>query len=84
MQRFALASGSRIVPGEKLHLTLAQRDQLIAVLSTYAESLYSLLRRDNLFLISCMAIADGVKDPDTLQNYLRQHSLITNKYAPSR
>lgn len=84
VQRFALASGNRVVPGEHLHLTLPQRDELIAVFSTYAEGLYSLLRRDNLFLVACMAIADGVKDPDELQSYLKQHPLVTSKYAPGR
>jgi hypothetical protein len=84
MQRFALANGIRIEPGEQLHLTLPQRDQLIAVFSTYAEGLYSLLRRDNLFLDTCMAIADGVKDPDALLSYMKQHPLVTNKYGPGR
>jgi hypothetical protein len=82
VERFALASGDRITPGEQLHLTLAQRDQLIAAFATYAEGLYSLLRRDSLFLISSMAIADGVEDPDALQSYLRQHPLVISKYAP--
>lgn len=72
------------LPGEQLHLTVAQRDQLIAVFSAYAEGLYSLLCRDNLFLISCMAIADGAEDPDALQSYFRQHPLVTSKYAPGR
>ncbi len=80
VDRFRLATGTRLDPGEQLHLTLAERDQLIAALSAYSQTLYALLRRDNLFLNVCQAIAKGVRDVNSLEEWQQTHPLRINQY----
>jgi hypothetical protein len=46
--QFELATGYRIRPNVTMHLTLAQQDQLITVMSMSAQQLYALLRRRHL------------------------------------
>ncbi|MES2391469.1 MAG: hypothetical protein V4555_07500 [Acidobacteriota bacterium] len=79
--RFELATGSRIAPGKPLHLTPAQRDQLVLALSTEIQSLYDLLRRDNLFLVTSQGLLSGVQDTPSLVHYVAAHApLRTDQY----
>ena len=48
--QFELATGYSVRPNVTMHLTLAQQDQLITVMSMVAQQLYTLLRRDNIYM----------------------------------
>lgn len=77
LSEFELASGAVLQPGRSLHLTPAQRDQLVAVLARQADTLHSLLSRDNLYMIDCQGIVSGIRDVDTLNRYRSsQHSIV--------
>jgi hypothetical protein len=82
LSQFVLSTGVRIDPGQHLHLTLAQRDSMVAVMSSYATGLYALLRRDNLFLNASKTIADGTEDVTGLERYLREHPQQFAPYIP--
>jgi len=80
VDRFSLAIGTNVLPGEHLRLTLAERDQLIVGLSTYAQELYTLLHRDNLFLNEAEGIVGGIHDEQSMRNWLGTHKLLMDKY----
>jgi hypothetical protein len=79
--RFDLATGSTVAPGKALHLTPAQRDQFVLAMSTQAQALYDLLRRDNLFLVTAEGVLDGVQDTPSMVTYVAKHfPLRTDQY----
>jgi hypothetical protein len=80
VDRFSLAIGTNILPDRHLHLTLAERDQLIVALSTYAQELYTLLHRDNLFLNEAQGIVGGIHDEQSMRTWLGTHRLLTDNY----
>lgn len=80
LDRFDLKIGTKILPGEKLHLTPAQRDELVTALAGYAQQLYTLLHRDNLFYSECEGIVNGIQDEQSLREWLGTHPLIMDKY----
>lgn len=82
IDRFELVTGAKLSPGQRLHITLAERDQLMTALAVYAQQLYALLRRDNFFLLDCQAIGEGIEDDNSLLQYQVQHGLRINKYRP--
>ncbi len=79
LARFSLATGHDVRPGVHLHLTLAQRDDLLTVLAAQTQQLYQLLRRDNLYMLTCELIAQGVTSIDELE---KPHFMVTRQYAP--
>lgn len=80
VERFNLATGERVSPGMKLHLSADQRDQLVLALSTEAQSLFDLLRRDNLFLINCKGVVSGIHDTQTMFTFFGRQHLLIDRY----
>lgn len=78
--RFELATGEKVSPGAKLHLSVPQQDQLVTALATEAQSLFDLLHRDNLFLLVCQAVAQGIDDPATLSDFIARGNMRINSY----
>lgn len=78
--RFELATGEKVSPGATLHLTVAQQEQLVTALATEAQSLFDLLHRDNLFLLVCQAVAQGIDDPATLSDFIARGNMRINNY----
>jgi hypothetical protein len=69
ISQFQLVSGVTLRPGAALHLTSAQRDQLVAAYAQEADTLHALLVRDNEYMIECQGIVSGIRDVDTLNRY---------------
>jgi hypothetical protein len=80
MTRFELATGDKILPRATLHLSIAQRDQLLTALATQTQSLFDLLHRDNLFLLACQAVVQGDEDPDSFSGFMLHHDMRINHY----
>ena len=62
LERFNLASGYKVRPGSAMHLTVAQRDELVSALSAEAQQLFALLRRDDIYMIQCQGVLAGFDD----------------------
>jgi hypothetical protein len=69
LTRFSLATGYELRPNEQLHLSLAERDQLVVALSTEVQQLFQLLRRDNLFLLDCEGVLKGFDNVRSLEQW---------------
>jgi hypothetical protein len=69
LERFTLATGYKVQPGSAMHLTVAQRDQLVSALSVEAQQLYALLRRDNIYLIQCQGVLAGLDTVEQLMDW---------------
>lgn len=82
LSEFELASGSRLQPGTTLHLTSAQRDQLVALLARHAEGLWALLARDNQYMNDCKGIVSGIRDVDTLNRYRGAQPFVVPDIVP--
>lgn len=80
LTRFELATGSNVRPESTLHVTPAQRDQLLLALSTHAQSLFDLLRRDNLYLLTCQGVLQGVEDTPSMIVFIGTHPMLMNQY----
>jgi hypothetical protein len=80
LTRFSLATGYALEPNESLHLTLAQRDQLLDALSVEAQQLYQLLRRDNLYMNDCQGIMNGLDTIQSLEDWGAKQALRINQY----
>jgi hypothetical protein len=80
LTRFSLATGYALEPNESLHLTLTQRDQLLDALSTYAQQLYQLLRRDNLYMNDCQGILNGLDTIQSMEDWSTKQPLRISQY----
>jgi hypothetical protein len=80
LTRFSLATGYSLQPNRSLHLSLAQRDQLLVVLSTEAQQLFQLLRRDNLYLSDCNGVLKGFETVQSMEDWQKTQPLRINSY----
>jgi hypothetical protein len=80
LTRFSLATGYTLEPNESMHLTLAQRDQLLDALSTYAQQLFQLLRRDNLYMNDCQGILNGFDTIQSMEDWGAKQPMRINQY----
>jgi len=80
LTRFELTTGIAVAPGKKLHLTPAQRDQLLVAVSTQTQALFDLLRRDNLYLRTSEGILAGVEDTPGMIKFVGKEPLRINQY----
>jgi hypothetical protein len=78
--RFSLATGYNLQPNGSLHLSLAQRDQLLVALSTEAQQLFQLLRRDDLYLNDCNGLLKGFETKQSLEHWETTQPLRINNY----
>jgi hypothetical protein len=69
LTRFSLATGYELRPNEQMHLSLAEREQLLVALSTEVQQLFQLLRRDNLFLLDCQGVLNGIDNVRSLEQW---------------
>jgi len=69
LERFSLATGYKVRPGTVMHLTVAQRDELVTDLSAEAQQLFALLRRDNIYLIQCQGVLAGLNTVEELMDW---------------
>ena len=80
LTRFTLVTGYSLRPNESLHLSLAQRDQLLVALSTEAQQLFQLLRRDDLYLNDCNGLLKGFETKQSLEAWETTQPLRINSY----
>jgi hypothetical protein len=78
--QFELATGYKIRPSTPLHLTLAQRDQLVTVLSMSAQQLYTLLRRDGIYMMQCEGVLKGFDNVESLMDWAAQQTYRMVQY----
>jgi hypothetical protein len=63
-----------------MHLTVAQRDQLVPALSIEAQQLFALLRRDNIYLIQCQGVLAGLNTVEELMDWGEKQPVRVMQY----
>jgi hypothetical protein len=80
VMQFELATGYKVRPSVTMHLTPAQRDQLVTVMSMSAQQLYTLLRRDNIYMVQCEGVLQGFDNVESLMNWGDTQPIRVLKY----
>jgi hypothetical protein len=80
VNQFELATGNKIRQRTLLHLTLAQRDQLVTVMSISAQQLYTLLRRDGIYMVQCEGVLKGFDNVESLMDWAAKQPYRMNQY----
>ncbi len=80
LERFNLASGYKVRPGSAMHLTVAQRDELVSALSAEAQQLFALLRRDDIYMIQCQGVLAGFDTVEGLMDWGAKQPGRVNAY----
>ena len=80
LDRFSLASGYKVRPGSAMHLTVAQRDELVSAMSVETQQLFALLRRDNIYLIQCQGVLAGLNTVEELMDWGAKQPVRVNQY----
>jgi hypothetical protein len=80
LERFSLASGYKVRPGTVMHLSLAQRDELVAALAVEAQQLFALLRRDDIYMIQCQGVLAGFDTVEELMDWGAKQPMRVNAY----